>query len=143
MLRTIVGSGMGTIVSVLGNYRRAMSLGYTNNSKSVNPFLAKKGIKFLSTGNAALDLSIVAHNQNIIKRYCYTSSPNLAGPGDQTTYTPYKKGTEEYNKYKTLKVYQNKQIINYFPNKGHKGATSIGYLEEVVKTMNSLNCIKI
>jgi hypothetical protein len=142
-MRTITGAGLGIIASLIKNYRRAISLGYTNNSRSVNPFLSKKGINFSSTNNAALDLAIVSHNMPVINKYCYTSSPTLAGPCDKPTYDPYKKGTGGYKKYGTLKVYQNKPIKNYFPNKKFGELTAIGYLEEVIKVINSLNCIKL
>ena len=142
-MREITGAGLGTIVSVLGNYRTALSLGYSKTTKSVNPFLAKKGITFSSTNNAALDMAIVSHNMSIIEKYCYTSNPTLAGPCKSPTYDPYKKGSPGYKKYGTLKVYQNKPILNYFPNKKYGKQTAIGYLEEVVKVFNSLNCVKI
>lgn len=142
-LRQITGAGLGTITLLVNNYRKAISAGYSNNTRSVNPFLKKKGIEFLSTNNAALDMAIVSHNMEIIQKYCYTSSPTLAGPCDKPTYEPYKKGSSEYNKYGELKVYQNKPIKDYFPNKKFSKQTAIGYLEEVVKVMNSLNCVKL
>jgi hypothetical protein len=142
-MREITGAGLGTIVLTLGNYKKALSLGYSKTTKSVNPFLTKKGINFRSTNNAALDMAIVSHNMSIIDKYCYTSNPTLAGPCKNPTYDPYKKGSPGYKKYGTLNVYQNKPILNYFPNKKYGNQTSIGYLEEVVDVVNSLNCIKI
>jgi hypothetical protein len=139
-LKTFTGAGLGTIVSLLGNYNRAKNAGYTTNSKAVNPFLQKKGVNFKSTGNAALDIAIGSHNMNLINKWCYTSNPNLAGPCKNPTYQPYKKDSPEFKKYGILKVYQNKPIVNYFPNKGHKGLTSFGYLEEVVDVIWSLKC---
>lgn len=142
-MRTVTGAGLGTIVSLLGNYKKAISMGYSRNTRSVNPFLEKKGIRFKSTGIAALDLAIVSHNMEIIDKWCYTSNSNLAGPCKSPTYEPYKKGTSDYKKYGTLKVYQNKPILNYFPNKKYGNQTAIGYLEEVVSYMNSLKCVVI
>lgn len=142
-MRQITGAGLGTISSLVNNYRKAISAGYSNNTRSVNPFLKKKGINFLSTNNAALDMAIVSHNMEIIKKYCYTSSPILAGPCDEPIYEPYEKGSDNYKKFGTLKVYQNKPIKDYFPNKGFNKQTAIGYLEEVVRVINSLNCIKL
>jgi hypothetical protein len=142
-MRKITGAGLGTIVLLLTNYRVALSSGYSKDTRSVNPFLTKKGVNFRSTNNAALDMAIVSHNMNIIEKYCYTSNPTLAGPCKNPTYDPYKKGSSAYQKYGTLKVYQNKPIKNYFPNKKFGKQTAIGYLEEVIGVMNSLNCVKI
>lgn len=142
-MRTFTGAGLGTMALLVKNYNLALSLGYSNNTRSVNPFLSKKGINFLSTNNAALDVAIASHNMELLKKYCYTNNPNIAGPCDQPTYEPYSKGSSNYQKYKTLQVYQNKPIKNYFPNKKSGKLTSIGYLEEVVKVINSLNCITI
>jgi hypothetical protein len=142
-MRKITGAGLGTIVLLLTNYRVALSSGYSKDTRSVNPFLTKKGTNFKSTNNAALDMAIVSHNMNIIEKYCYTSNPTLAGPCKNPTYDPYKKGSSAYQKYGTLKVYQNKPIKNYFPNKKFGKQTAIGYLEEVIGVMNSLNCVKI
>jgi hypothetical protein len=141
-MRTITGAGLGTIALLAKDYKRALSMGYSDNTKSENPFLEKKGIKIPSTNNAALDISIVSHNMDVIRKWCYTNNPNIAGPCEESVYEPYDKNSVNYKKYGTLKVFQNKQVRNYLPNKKHEKLTSLGYLTEVVKVMNTLGCVK-
>jgi hypothetical protein len=96
----------------------------------------KKMFSVDGTGNVSLDLAILAHNMGSekMKKYCTTSNKNYAGPCESPTYTPKKEVGE-------VTVNQNDWIPGYFPNLS-MGHTAIGYVEEVVKNGNKLNCIK-
>jgi hypothetical protein len=137
----IINQGLGTLHRINDDYKLALKTG-TGNGPSVNPIAVKQGkIKSLNgTGNNALDLAIVSHNMSgLINKWCETSDPNYAGPCNQTVYQPFKTTKPELK----INVYTNKQILNYFPNKGSAGLTSIGYLEEVAKYINKFNCYSI
>lgn len=137
----IINQGLGTLHRINDDYKLALKTG-TGTGPSVNPIAVKQGkIKSLNgTGNNALDLAIVSHNMSgLINKWCETSDPNYAGPCNQTVYQPFKTTKPELK----LNVYTNKQILNYFPNKGSAGLTSIGYLEEVANYINKFNCYSI
>jgi hypothetical protein len=136
-----VRQGIGALHRINDDFKKALKLG-TGTGPSVNPIAVRQGkIKSINgTGNNALDLAIVTHNMpGLINRWCQTSDPNFAGPCDKTEYQPYPESKPEIK----LKVFQNKQIPNYFPNKGSGKLTSIGYLEEVAGYMNKFNCFNL
>jgi len=101
-----------------------------------NPNKPKSMFKINGSGDVSLDLAILAHNMGSgkIQRYCTTSNPNYAGPCNKATYTPTKEVGE-------VKVNQNDWIEGYFPNLKGGSHTAIGYVEEVVKNANTLNCL--
>lgn len=137
----IVKQGLGAIHRINDDYKLALKEG-TGTGPSVNPIAVRQGkIKTIDgTGNNAMDLAIVSHNMGgLINKWCQTSDPNFAGPCNQTVYQPYKESKPEIK----VNVYQDKQIPNYFPNKGSGALTSIGYLEEVAKYIKSFNCFTI
>jgi hypothetical protein len=132
--------GIGTLHRINDDYKRALKVG-NGTGPSVNPIAVRtKGIKGIDgTGNNAMDLAIVAHNMpGLITRWCETKDPNYAAPCDKTLYQPFPQSKPELK----IMVLQNKPIANYFPNKGSGQQTSIGYLEKVVRYMNSFGCLK-
>jgi hypothetical protein len=137
----ILNQGIGTLHRINDDYKVALKTG-TGTGPSVNPIALKQGkiTSINGTGNNALDLAIVSHNMpDLINKWCETSDPNYAGPCNQTVYQPFKKTKPELK----VNVYTNKQILNYFPNKGSAGLSSIGYLEKVTKYINKFNCYSI
>jgi hypothetical protein len=131
---TVQGSLLGAYRYLIANYNLAKSQGYSTNSPSSN---YDKG-----TGDAALDISILAYNagERYIKKYCATTDPKLkndcanAGKTVQLKYGPKVKVT-------------NKLVKNYLPylkssNKKHYTGllTSWGYVKEVAERMKKLNC---
>ena len=114
----------------------------TGTGPSVNPIAIRQGkIKSINgTGNNAMDLAIVSHNMaGLINKWCQTNDPNFAGPCNQPVYQPYKESKPELK----VNVYTDKQILNYFPNKGSGALRTIGYLEEVTDYINKFNCFTI
>lgn len=138
---TSIEQGLGALHRIAADYKKALQVG-TGTGPSVNPIAVRQGkIKSINgTGNNALDLAIVSHNMpGLINKWCETSDPNFAGPCDKTEYQPYPESKKELK----FKVFQNKQIPNYFPNKGSGKLTSIGYLEEVAGYINKFNCFNL
>ena len=137
----MINQGLGALHRINDDYKLALKTG-TGTGPSVNPIAVKQGkIKSLKgTGNNAFDLAIVSHNMaGLINKWCQTSDPNYAGPCNQKVYQPFKETKPEIK----ANVYTDKQIVNYFPNKGSAGLTSIGYLEEVTNYINKFNCFTI
>ena len=137
----MINQGLGALHRINDDYKLALKTG-TGTGPSVNPIAVRQGkIKSLNgTGNNALDLAIVSHNMaGLINKWCETSDPNYAGPCNQKVYQPFKTTKPELK----VNVYTDKQIVNYFPNKGSAGLTSIGYLEEVAGSINKFNCFTI
>jgi len=137
----MINQGLGALHRISDDYKVALKTG-TGTGPSVNPIAVRQGkIKSLNgTGNNALDLAIVSHNMaGLINKWCETSDPNYAGPCNQKVYQPFKTTKPELK----VNVYTDKQIVNYFPNKGSAGLTSIGYLEEVAGSINKFNCFTI
>ena len=136
-----VKQGLGALHRINSDYQLALKTG-TGTGPSVNPIAVRQGkIKSINgTGNNALDLAIVSHNMaGLINKWCQTSDPNYAGPCNQSVYQPFKESKPEIK----VNVYTDKQILNYFPNKGSGALTSIGYLEEVAKYINQFQCFTI
>lgn len=136
-----INQGLGALHRINDDYKLALKTG-TGTGPSVNPIAVRQGkiTSIKGTGNNALDLAIVSHNMSgLINKWCKTSNPNYAGPCSQKVYQPFKDTKPELK----INVYQNKQILNYFPNKGSAGLTSIGYLEEVANYINKFNCYSI
>lgn len=132
--------GLGTIYRINSDYQKALQTG-NGQGPSVNPIAVRQGkIKSINgTGNNALDLAIVSHNMpGLIKKWCQTNDPNYAGPCDQQIFLPFPESKKDFK----LTVYQDKPIVNYFPNKGSGKLTSIGYLEEVAKYINKFECLR-
>jgi len=137
----IIKQGLGVLYRINNDYNLALKTG-TGTGPSVNPIALKQGkIRSINgTGNNAIDLAIVAHNMSgMINKWCETSDPNYAAPCNQSIYQPFYKTKPEIK----VTVKTNKPITNYFPNKGSGELTSIGYLEEVTKYINSFNCYSI
>jgi hypothetical protein len=137
----MINQGLGALHRLNDDYKLALKT-ETGTGPSVNPIAVRQGkIKSLNgTGNNALDLAIVTHNMaGLINKWCETSDPNYAGPCNQKVYQPYKTTKPELK----VNVYTDKQIVNYFPNKGSAGLTSIGYLEEVAGSINKFNCFTL
>ena len=133
--------GLGTIFRLNDDYKKALQVG-TGTGPSVNPIAVRQGkIKDIKgTGNNALDLAIISHNMSgLIAKWCQTTDPNYAAPCDQKIYQPFPRSKPELK----VTVYQGKQILNYFPNKGSGKLTSIGYIEEVATYMNKFTCFSI
>lgn len=133
--------GIGALYRINDDYKTALKVG-TGTGPSVNPIAVKQGkIKsIVGTGNNALDLAIVSHNMSgMIEKWCQTNNPNYAGPCNKSEYQPFPTSKKDFK----LKVYQDKPIPNYFPNKGSNNLTSIGYLEEVVGYIKNFNCFTI
>lgn len=137
----MINQGLGALHRINDDYKLALKT-ETGTGPSVNPIAVRQGkIKSLNgTGNNALDLAIVSHNMaGLINKWCETSDPNYAGPCNQKVYQPFKTTKPELK----VNVFTDKQIANYFPNKGSAGLTSIGYLEEVTGNINKFNCFTI
>ena len=125
-LNTALGS-LNTIYRILSdNYKKAKQVGFTD-SKSIN---IQNG-----TGNAALDMSIVAYNAGAAKivKYCQTSNPNLKRDCKLAGKT-----------IDGLKV-TDKPVINYVPNfKTTRwdgvDISSHGYVQEVAKRIKNYGC---
>ena len=136
-----IKQGLGTIHRINDDYKLALKTG-TGTGPSVNPIAIRQGkIKSINgTGNNAMDLAIVSHNMaGLINKWCQTNDPNIAGPCNQPVYQPYKESKPELK----VNVYTDKQILNYFPNKGSGALRTIGYLEEVTDYINKFNCFTI
>jgi hypothetical protein len=110
-------------------YDKAREIGYT-----VTPNNLKDG-----TGNAALDLAILAYNQgeSYIKKYCETENPKYKGQCD--------KKINDIPGVGKVKILQNKPIQNYIPNyktdEIHTSKlSSHGYIKEVANYMKKYNC---
>jgi len=134
----VINQGIGALHRINADYKKALEVG-TGTGPSVNPIAVRQGkIRSINgTGNNALDLAIVSHNMaGLINKWCQTNDPNYAGPCDKTEYQPFPESKPQIK----LKVIQNKQIPNYFPNKGSGKLTSIGYLEEVANYIKKFNC---
>jgi hypothetical protein len=125
-LNTALGS-LTTIYKILfDNYKKAKQVGFTD-SKSVNVVNG--------TGNAALDMAIVAYNAGATKiaKYCQTSNPKIKRDCKLAGKT-----------IDGLKV-TNKPVINYVPNfKTTRwdgvNISSHGYVQEVAKRMKTYGC---
>ena len=130
-LNTAAGSLQGVYKILNENYNKAISTGY-NSSPSTN---LKDG-----TGNAALDMAIVAFNSgpHKIVKYCETSKPTikrdcaLAGTTEKLD-----DGTE-------IKI-TNKYVKNYIPNFKTKrwdgvNISSHGYVKEVANNIKKFSC---
>jgi len=138
---TVLSQGIGVIYKTYELYKNAIAIG-AGTGPSVNPIAVKQGkIKSINgTGNNSLDLAIASHNMaGLIEKWCYTNSPDFAGPCSQKTFKPYEQSKPNF----MLTVYQNKPIPNYFPNKGSGKLTSIGYVEEVASNIKKLNCFNL
>jgi hypothetical protein len=137
----VLTQGIGVIYTTYDLYKKAIQSG-SGTGPSVNPIAMRQGkIKSINgTGNNSLDLAIVSHNmKGMINKWCQTNSPDYAAPCNQKIYQPFKDSKPELK----LTVYQNKPIMNYFPNKGTGKLTSIGYLEEVVGYIKRFNCFNL
>lgn len=133
--------GIGALHRINDDYKRAIKIG-AGTGPSVNPIAVKQGkIKSIDgTGNNAMDLAIVSHNMSgLIDKWCQTNDPNYAGPCGQSEYQPFPTSKKDFK----LKVYQDKPLANYFPNKGSGQLTSIGYLEEVANYIKKFDCFTI
>lgn len=125
-LNTALGS-LTTVYNVLiDNYNKARQVGF-NGAPSVN---IKNG-----TGNAALDMAIVAYNAGAgkIVKYCETSDPNI------------KKNCKDAGKIINGIKVKNKPIINYVPNfKTNRWdgveISSHGYVQEVANKIKKYTC---
>jgi hypothetical protein len=155
--------GLGTLFKLSSEYQKALKSGLNPDVPSQNQILQNNGIisKINGTGNNALDASIVAHNmtaEKLLTKYCTTNNPLYAAPCNLPTYSPFE-SQESFNKNKSTKLlnsakvdqkyktFPGKLIVNknnilpgYFPNLKGPNHTGIGYLEEVVQKMNTLNC---
>ena len=130
-LNTAIGALKGVYYIVVKNYNKARNVGY--NAAPASNF--KDG-----TGNAALDIAIVAFNagESKIVKYCETSNPEikrdckLAGT------------TQKLSDATELKIF-NKPVQNYVPNlktERWDGVTisSHGYVKEVANNIKKYNC---
>lgn len=101
-----------------------------------------------STGNAALDASIMSYNlgsAKFKKQYCKTNNPEYLAPCNSLNgiYQPYPKDKPNLK----LKVDKNQIVKNYVPTFKTKTGdnqyiSNTGYLKEVVGYANNLGCIK-
>lgn len=135
-----VSQGIATVFRLIYDYREALSNG-SGTGPSENPIAVKQGkiTNIQGTGNNTWDLSIVAHNRGkaILGSYCQTNNPDFACRCNKNTCQPYPKSRKDF----VLNVFTDKKIPNYFPNLGSgNGPKSIGYLEEVVKSIQGYNC---
>jgi hypothetical protein len=94
-----------------------------------------------STGNAALDVSIVSYNmgyEKYNKWFCKTNNSKYLAPCDSPNglYKPY----DSKPKF-ILKVDKNSVVKNYFPYYIFQKLTSFGYLKEVNNFVKSKNCL--
>jgi len=160
---TSIGQGLGTMFKLNAEYKNALKAGLNPAVPSQNQILQKNGIinTINGTGNNALDAAIVTHNMTankLLTKYCTTNNPLYAAPCNLSTYAPFdneqsfnkNKSTKLINsakvdqKYKnfpgTLTVNTNEVLPGYFPNLKGPNHTAIGYLEEVVGNMSTLNC---
>jgi len=154
-----INQGLGVLYSLTSRYKKALSNGLKP-EPSVNPILTKYGLlqKINGTGNNALDMSILSHNmpeEKTIYPYCTTNNPLYAAPCRYSKISPYKNQDSFNPNSKLLKkvtdpnlkkfpgeltVNQSSIIPNYFPNLKGDVHSGIGYVEEVVKYMNSFTC---
>jgi hypothetical protein len=151
-LNTALGS-LTTVYNILmDNFKKARQIGF-NGSPSIN---IKDG-----TGNAALDMAIVAYNAGTgkIVKYCETSNPNIkrnCSFAGKTIKESLKEqsviGAPNYGVSKSTSdtppkmiVVFNKPVINYIPNFKTKrwdgvDISSHGYVQEVSKNIKKYNC---
>jgi hypothetical protein len=150
-LNTALGS-LATVYKILmDNFKKARQVGF-GGSPSAN---VKNG-----TGNAALDMAIVAYNAGAgkIVKYCETSNPNikrncnLAGKTIEESLNEqsvigapnYGTASNPKPKPKTITVYD-KPVINYVPNFKTKrwdgvDISSHGYIQEVADKIKKYPC---
>jgi hypothetical protein len=125
-LNTALGS-LTTVYNILiDNFKKARQVGFSG-SPSVN---VKNG-----TGNAALDMAIVAYNTGAgkIVKYCETSDPKI------------KKDCKDAGKVINGITVKNKPVADYIPNfKTNRWdgveISSHGYIQEVANKMKTYTC---
>lgn len=125
-LNTALGS-LTTVYNILmDNFKKARQVGFSG-SPSVN---VKNG-----TGNAALDMAIVAYNAGAgkIVKYCETSNPKI------------KKDCKNAGKVINGVTVKNKPVVDYIPNfKTNRWdgveISSHGYVQEVADRIKKYNC---
>lgn len=160
-----IKQGLASLFRLNMDYKRAINAGLNQQAASRNPILEKNGVitKINGSGNHAFDVAIVSHNmtpEKLLTKYCTTNNPLWAAPCNLTEYQPFdnQQSFEKYKaksklllsakvdpKYKNfpgkLTVNRNQVIPEYFPNlKGPTNHTAIGYLEQVVENIGTLNC---
>lgn len=134
---TIIGAGMGTIVNLSNNYKKAKAAGYSSSRATNTP----------GTGNGALDISIAGHNIGAPIKWCKTNDKNYAAPCDSKDhkYKPFPKDKPNF----VLTVLP-LEIPNYIPNKKtekyqseYKNVplTTHGYVKEVAGYMSKYTCL--
>lgn len=124
---------LGAVYKILKkNYEKAISVGYSKTSPSSN---FSKG-----TGNAALDISIMAYNSGAgkIMKYC-----DLQGSDLKRDCSLAGKSVEiEGKKYTVKSTVSNNYLPNYKTERWDKvNISSHGYVEEVATWMKKLNCL--
>jgi hypothetical protein len=154
-----IKQGLGVLYSLNIRYKKALANGLKTNP-SVNPILSKYGVvkNINGTGNHALDMAILGHNmpeESTIYPYCRTNHELYLAPCFRTKHSPYRK-TSSFDPNNTLlqkvkdpklkqfpgelTVKKNEVVDGFFPNLKGPKHTGIGYVEEVSKYMNSMNC---
>lgn len=154
-----IKQGLGVLYSLNSRYKKSLSNGL-GTKPSVNPILSKYGVlgKINGTGNHALDMAILGHNmpeQSTIYPYCRTNHELYLAPCFKTKHSPFT-NPSSFNPNNTLLqkvkdpklkqfpgeliVKKNEVVDGFFPNLKGPNHTAIGYVEEVSRYVNSMNC---
>lgn len=154
-----IKQGLGVLYSLNIRYKKALDNGLKT-IPSVNPILLKYGVvkNINGTGNHALDMAILGHNMpenKTIYPYCRTNHELYLAPCFKTKHSPYTNpssfdpNSTLLQKVKDPKLKQfpgeltvkkNEVVDGFFPNLKGPKHTAIGYVEEVSKYTNSMNC---